>query len=291
MALLKIKDFDPNYKDVFSGFDIKGLSVYSEVNNEKIGSVHDLLVDEQGHFRYFIVDLGFWGFGKQVLLPVARSRVDNEGKHVYALGLTKEQVENLPEFSERLRIDKEPDRGHDASYPQTTGSEMPPPVASSPENIPMAGQVPPPAVAQGGYPASGQPTPGQSTSYSAPPPSQPVQNQPMDQPNYPQSYPGYAPVDQPLPRSADLPPTQPPVQQQPVQYYYAQQPQQQQPPQQIPPQQGFQRSTYSASSSDVNQSYDYQQEPGMYEVSEQNHSVLRRYEQRLQEKHMSERRR
>jgi hypothetical protein len=105
MALLKIKDFDPNYKETFGGYDLKGASVYSEVTDEKIGSVDDLLVDEQGHFRYFIVDIGFWGFGKKVLLPVGRSQVDSEGKRVYALGFTKEQAEHLPEFSEDLKID------------------------------------------------------------------------------------------------------------------------------------------------------------------------------------------
>lgn len=104
MALLKIKDFDPNYQEIFGGYDIKGLDVYSELGNEKIGHVEDLMVDEQGHFRYFVVDLGFWAIGKKVLLPIERSHADTEGKHLYVIGLTKEQVEELPEFSEKLKI-------------------------------------------------------------------------------------------------------------------------------------------------------------------------------------------
>lgn len=105
MALLKIKDFDPDYRETFGGYDIKELDVYSDVNNEKIGTINDLLVDEQGRFRYFIVDLGFWGFGKKVLLPVGRAQVDNDGRHVHAIGFTKAQAENLPEFNESLKID------------------------------------------------------------------------------------------------------------------------------------------------------------------------------------------
>ena len=51
MALVKIADFDPNYKqDIFGGDDIKGYDVYS-ANNEKIGGVYDVLVDESGRFR------------------------------------------------------------------------------------------------------------------------------------------------------------------------------------------------------------------------------------------------
>jgi len=41
MALVKLEDFDPNYRDTFEGGDIKGLSVYAE-GDEKIGSVHDI---------------------------------------------------------------------------------------------------------------------------------------------------------------------------------------------------------------------------------------------------------
>ncbi len=104
MALLKLEDFDPNYRETFDGGDIKGLSVYAE-GDEKIGTVHDVLVDEQGNFRYFVVDLGFWIFGKKVLLPVGRTRIDYGAERVYAVGMTREQAERLPEFSDLHKID------------------------------------------------------------------------------------------------------------------------------------------------------------------------------------------
>ncbi|AFZ56640.1 DUF2382 domain-containing protein [Anabaena cylindrica FACHB-243] len=105
MVLYKLEDFDPQYRDTFEGNDIKGLGVYTDRTDEKIGTVHDALVDEEGNFRYLVIDLGFWIFGKKVLLPIGRSRIDYNTKRVYAIGLTREQAENLPEFNERLTTD------------------------------------------------------------------------------------------------------------------------------------------------------------------------------------------
>jgi uncharacterized protein (TIGR02271 family) len=105
MALLKISDFDPDYREAFDGNDVKGMSVYAQGSDEKIGTVNDVLVDEEGNFRYFIVDLGFWIFGKKVLMPVGRSRIDYGADRVYAVGMTREQAENLPEFDENMSVD------------------------------------------------------------------------------------------------------------------------------------------------------------------------------------------
>ncbi|MEH1874499.1 DUF2382 domain-containing protein [Nostoc sp.] len=105
MVLYKLQDFEPNYRDSFEGHDIKGLGVYTQGTDEKVGTVSDVLVDEEGHFRYLVVDLGFWIFGKKVLLPIARARVDYNTDRVYTIGLTREQAEDLPEFSEREALD------------------------------------------------------------------------------------------------------------------------------------------------------------------------------------------
>ncbi|NJR51041.1 MAG: DUF2382 domain-containing protein [Leptolyngbyaceae cyanobacterium CSU_1_3] len=103
MPLYKIKDFDPNYRDHFDGQDIKGLDLYS--GDQKIGGVDDVLVDEEGCFRYLIINTGAWIFGKQVMLPIGRARIDYQARRVYADGLTKQQVEALPEFTEDLKLD------------------------------------------------------------------------------------------------------------------------------------------------------------------------------------------
>jgi uncharacterized protein (TIGR02271 family) len=105
MALTKIADLYPNYKeDIFAGDDIKSFSVYSD-NEKRIGSVSDILVDESGRFRYFVINTGFLGLGKKVLLPVGVARVDYNQERVYASGFTKEQAENLPEYDEDMTLD------------------------------------------------------------------------------------------------------------------------------------------------------------------------------------------
>lgn len=107
MALYKIDDFYKDYKEAFGGYDIKSFDVYAE-DNDKVGSVKNVLVDEDsGRFRYFIVDTGFWFTGKQVLLPVGFAQANFDDKRVLVPGLTKQQVENLPEFTEDLRIDED----------------------------------------------------------------------------------------------------------------------------------------------------------------------------------------
>jgi len=107
MPLFKIEDFNPNYrKEAFDGGDVKGLDVHAGRTEEKIGSIYDVLVDQTGRFRYFVIDTGFWVFGKKVLLPVGRCRVDPDAQRLYATGIaTKEQAEKLPEYHDSMTVD------------------------------------------------------------------------------------------------------------------------------------------------------------------------------------------
>jgi uncharacterized protein (TIGR02271 family) len=106
MALYKLRDFAADYRDAdFDKYEIRDFDVYSDINNEKVGTVKDILVDDAGRFRYIIVDTGFWIFGKQVLLPVGRSRISYGDRTVYATGLSREQVEHLPDFHDLERLD------------------------------------------------------------------------------------------------------------------------------------------------------------------------------------------
>jgi len=102
VALYKLKDFDPNYKDHFEQ-DILGFDLYS--GNDKIGSVDNLLVDEQGRFRYFVINTGLWILGKKVLLPIGQARISFSDRRVYADSLSKEQVEHLPSFDDLDKVD------------------------------------------------------------------------------------------------------------------------------------------------------------------------------------------
>lgn len=106
MALYKLEDFAANYGDAdFDNSDLKDFAVYSDIDDDKIGSVKHILVDDSGRVRYLVVDTGFWFFGRQVLLPIGRSRISYSNRRVYAIGLTKDQVESLPDFNDLEQID------------------------------------------------------------------------------------------------------------------------------------------------------------------------------------------
>jgi len=125
MVLYKLEDFEPNYRETFEGQDINGLGVYTQGTDEKIGTVSDVLVDDEGHFRYLVVDLGFWIFGKKVLLPIGRARIDYNVDRVYTIGLTREQAEDLPEFNERQTLDYDYEERVRGVYRQPTDYNLP----------------------------------------------------------------------------------------------------------------------------------------------------------------------
>lgn len=108
MALVSLKNTYPDYKNTFSDNSLSHLddyTVYAD-GDDKVGSVEDGLFDDTtGQFRYLIVDTGFWFFGKKVLLPIGRAKFDNAQKRVYVAGLSKGQVESMPEYNEGTTVD------------------------------------------------------------------------------------------------------------------------------------------------------------------------------------------
>jgi uncharacterized protein (TIGR02271 family) len=100
MPLHKIGDYDPNYKETFGSDDVKGLELYTE-GEQKIGKVADALVDNEGHFRYLVIDSNH----KQILLPIGLAKINYNQRRVYVDGLSQAQVEQLPEYSDRYTVD------------------------------------------------------------------------------------------------------------------------------------------------------------------------------------------
>jgi uncharacterized protein (TIGR02271 family) len=104
MPLHKLEHFDPNYRETFGGDDVKSLVLYTE-GGDKVGSVADVLVDDDGHFRYLVIDTSGNFSGKKILLPIGLSRIDYPAKRVYVDGLSKQQVEGLVEYKEDTIFD------------------------------------------------------------------------------------------------------------------------------------------------------------------------------------------
>lgn len=114
MALYRIKDFDPDYRNHFDNQDVVGFDLYS--GDDKVGSVDDLLVDDEGRFRYFLINTGAWIFGKKVLLPIGQARIDHNAKRVFVDGLSRSQVEALPEFTKESAVDYDHEERVRSSY-------------------------------------------------------------------------------------------------------------------------------------------------------------------------------
>lgn len=127
MALMKLTDYYPDHRTLSAemGFDLddlKNFSVYAQ-NDDKVGSVHDVLVDDHdGRFRYFIVDTGSWIFGKKVLVPMGLARLDAASQRIYINSLTKQQVQDLPAFDDLDKIDFEHEEEVRGVYRPTTSS-------------------------------------------------------------------------------------------------------------------------------------------------------------------------
>lgn len=142
MPLFKIGDFNPNYREeAFDGADVKGLDVHAGRTDEKIGSIYDVLVDETGSFRYFVIDTGFWIFGKKVLLPVGRCRIDADVRRIYATGISsKEQAEKLPEYDDSMTVDYDYEERVRHVYRTPIGGSVQPatprPLSNQPRTVP-----------------------------------------------------------------------------------------------------------------------------------------------------------
>ena len=131
MVLHKISDFDADYLNTIQAKDIKGMSVYTQGSDEKIGTLSDALVDDQGKFRYLIVDVGFWIFGKKVLLPIGRGRIDSSSDRVYVT-MTRQQAEHLPEYKEGMALDFDYEERVRGAYRPTLVEASAPMQASAP---------------------------------------------------------------------------------------------------------------------------------------------------------------
>ncbi|PSR18400.1 photosystem reaction center subunit H [filamentous cyanobacterium CCP3] len=107
MPLHRLKDYYPNYRETLADGqmgDLDSYSIYTQ-GEERVGTAKDLLVDDSGRFRYVVVDTGPWIFGKNVLLPIGLASFDYDKTRIYVNGLSKSQVENLPEYNENTVVD------------------------------------------------------------------------------------------------------------------------------------------------------------------------------------------
>ncbi|OUL19920.1 DUF2382 domain-containing protein [Nostoc sp. 106C] len=106
MPLYKLEDFEPSYREIFGGDDVKALELYTE-GGVRVGSVADALVDDDGRFRYLVIDTTLDGGNKKILLPIGLAHINYAEKRVFVDGLSKEQVARLPEYHENIVVNED----------------------------------------------------------------------------------------------------------------------------------------------------------------------------------------
>jgi len=79
-----------SYSENLDDPGFKGYEVY--VQAEKVGTVSDLLMDEDGNFQYLVVNPRLWKLGQPLLLPFNYFQLDDNRQCFYTTALTKQQV-------------------------------------------------------------------------------------------------------------------------------------------------------------------------------------------------------
>jgi photosynthetic reaction center H subunit len=74
----------------------RGWEVRTRLDNEDVGKVKDVLIEDTGEARYLDVDLGI--FSKRVLVPVERVTTDAADEVVWVDGFDKDGFERIPEY-------------------------------------------------------------------------------------------------------------------------------------------------------------------------------------------------
>lgn len=108
--------------------DIRGSAVYG-ANNEKIGTIEDVIFDSESEVPpYAIIDAGSWLKSRRFLVPSNYIRTHSTDQNAFTVPMTREQVQQLPEFDDNLLSDERSFTEYEARYrPQWTsyGFEVP----------------------------------------------------------------------------------------------------------------------------------------------------------------------
>ena len=95
MVLHKVSDQERSAGGA-GAINATGWEVRTRVDDEKVGKVDDVLIEDSGEARFLDVDLGL--FSKRVLVPVERTSTDSSEEVVWVIGFDKGGFEGIPEY-------------------------------------------------------------------------------------------------------------------------------------------------------------------------------------------------
>lgn len=102
-------------------WDVRGWTVRTRQDDQKVGKVEDMLLDHSGGLRYMDVNLGF--LRKHVLVPLDHAWADQDREVVWIETLTKERLHEVPEYAlDAESLDENYERRLDAIYGGTAAT-------------------------------------------------------------------------------------------------------------------------------------------------------------------------
>jgi uncharacterized protein (TIGR02271 family) len=102
MALYRIGDRHPNYRDIyFKGQDVKGLPVCT-ANGQKVGNVYDLLIDNEERIQQLAVNIGH----KKVLVLASRCSKPEQAGCIYLRDIERDELMTFSPYEETLTMDE-----------------------------------------------------------------------------------------------------------------------------------------------------------------------------------------
>lgn len=92
----------------FRPSDLIGANLKSRSDDENIGTISDLVIDENGQIAAVIVEVGgFLGLGKKEVAvswnSIERRWIDKDDDHVLSVNTTKDALKDAPEFKAEAR--------------------------------------------------------------------------------------------------------------------------------------------------------------------------------------------
>lgn len=86
---------DVRFED--TAFDVRKQEVRSRIDQNRIGTVEDMLIDDRGRTRYLSVTVE--GENRQVLLPVGQTEADRKNNIVWVAGMNRKSFSSVPEYN------------------------------------------------------------------------------------------------------------------------------------------------------------------------------------------------
>lgn len=96
MKFFSLRHTDAPYRPVFGNQDVIGFKVHSQ--NESIGKVVDVLVDEMGRSYYVAVERNHLLSQERFILPLTACKLAASEQRIYVTELDKSQIKNLPAY-------------------------------------------------------------------------------------------------------------------------------------------------------------------------------------------------